>query len=131
MGGRLIGTPPAAVAYRTNGDYADNVPVNVDAEGNLLSYPAPADVRDAKPLPLTDGYLLDRRGISESSTFTRYTYREYSKLAETPPVDSLKAAVISGSRVTEIVALPMTLTAAQADTAAVISYLRQLHESAE
>ena len=46
--GRTIGGTPAdiprAVVYRTNGDYADNVPVTVAADGTLLSYPAPGDV---------------------------------------------------------------------------------------
>lgn len=123
---RVIGGTPApmAVAYRTNGDYHSNVPVNVSATGQLLSYPAPADLRDAEPLPLTGGYLLDRRGIGPNTVFTRYTYAQYSALPQAPAPDSILAAVIPGARVTASVTLPFTLAEALADTTAVNNWLK-------
>lgn len=124
----VIGAPPPrAVAYRTDGNYASNVPVQVSPEGRLLSYPAPEDVRGATPLPLTDGYLLDRRGVGPNTVFTRYTYAAYGALPEAPQPQQLLDSVIPGSRVTTSVVLPMTLEEALADTAAVNAYLRTLH----
>lgn len=125
--GRTIGgaPEPSAVIYRTNGNYDDNVPVNVSAAGLLLSYPAPTDLRDASPLPLAAGFLLDRRGIGPNTAFTRYTYATYSALPAPPAPDSIMAAIIPGACVTESLTLPMTLTEALADTAAVNAYIRR------
>ena len=124
---RIIGgaPEPSAVVYRTDGDYADNVPVNVSASGRLLSYPAPCDLRGSEPIAVADGYLLDRRGIGPNTVFTRYTYAAYSALPEAPAPDSIMAAIIPGSCVTASITLPMTLTEALADTAAVNTYIRQ------
>lgn len=107
---------PKAVAYRMSGPYADNVPVNVDAAGEIVSYPAPSDLGpDSAPVDLGDGWWLDRRGVSTGSVFTRYTYGEYRSLAAPPSLAELKSAIIPGARVTEAVALPMTLPEAEAD----------------
>lgn len=125
---RIIGgtPPPPAVAYRTDGDYADNVPVSVSPDGALTSYPAPSDVRGAEPLPLADGFWLDRRGVGPNTVFTRYTYAAYAALPEAPQPDEIEDAIIPGSKVTAIVTLPMTMEQAVADTAAVNAYLRSL-----
>lgn len=124
---RIIGAPPPrAVAYRTDGNFADNVPVQVSPEGVLLSYPAPSDVRGAAPLPLADGYLLDRRGVGPNTVFTRYTYAAYGALPEAPQPEEILSSVIPGSRVTSAVELPMTMEEAVADTAAVNAYIRSL-----
>ncbi len=121
---RVIGAPPpGAIAYRTNGDYAALVPVNLTPEGMLLSYPAPSDLRNACPLPLADGYLLDRRGIGFNTVFTRYTYAEYSAMTQAPPPDSIIANIIPGSCVTQILPLRMGTAEAVADTAAVNAYI--------
>lgn len=118
--------PPAAVAYRTNGDYADNVPVNISADGELTSYPAPGDLRNASPVPLADGYWLDRRGVGRNTVFTRYTYNGYSALPEAPLPDQIKQNIIAGSHVTSLIVLPMTIDEALSDTAAVNAYIRAL-----
>lgn len=126
--GRIIGgTPiPRAVAYRTDGDYADRVPVTLTSTGTLASYPAPSDVCGSEPLPLADGYLLDRRGVGENTVFTRYTYAGYCALSEAPSPEAIMGSIIPGAHVTAIVTLPMTLQEALADTAAVNRYLRNL-----
>lgn len=125
-GTRVIGgtPPPRAVVYRTNGDYADCVPINV-GDGRILSYPAPSDVRGEEPIPVADGYLLDRRGVGPNTVFTRYTYAQYGALAQAPSADSLLAAVIPGSAVTASIVLPMSVQQAVADTAAVNAYIRE------
>ncbi len=99
-------TVPNARIYRTNGNYADNVPVNCAADGSILSYPAPSDLTDATPIALEGGWLLDRRGIGLNSRFTKYTYSEYSRLSAAPSPKELRKAIISGARVTEVVEMP-------------------------
>lgn len=124
-GGKVVSTPltpskggfadsapvralPRAVIYKMNGDYADNVPVNVNAAGEIVSYPAPTDLGpNSTPIKLDDGYWLDRRGISSMTRFTRYTYSEYRTLKQTPTTSQLLDAIIPGAAVTEIVCLPV------------------------
>ncbi len=115
---------PRAIIYRTNGDYDQNVPITMDGN-RIVSFPAPSDLRSATPLPLADGYLLDRRGISQNSVFITYTYPEYASLSEAPTIDALKSAIIPGARITRIVRLPMTLSTAQSDTAAINRLIRE------
>lgn len=111
---------PKAVAYRMSGPYSLNVPVNVNAAGDIVSYPAPTDLGpDSTPIDLGGGWWLDRRGVSANSVFTRYTYDEYRALKTAPTLSELKAAVIPGARVSETVTLPMTLSEAEADLPAV------------
>jgi len=116
---------PYAVAFRMNGRYDGNVPVSLDSDGRVLSYPSPTDITEqSRPLALADGWWLDRRGVGSATAFTRYTYEEYAALPQPPSVEELKAAVIAGARITELVKLPMTLSEAQADTVAVNAFLR-------
>jgi len=125
VAGSAVRVMPKAVAYRMSGDYAANVPVNLGADGSLVSYPAPSDVSEASmPLPLADGWWLDRRGVGRNSVFTRYTYAEYSALKTVPSPAQLLASVIPGAAVTEVLSLPMTPGEAAADTAAVNDYIR-------
>ncbi len=110
---------PKAVAYQMSGPYADNVPVQVNASGDIVSYPAPTDISDAStPIDLGDGWWLDRRGISDNSVFTRFTYKEYRAMAQAPSLAELKAAILPDARVTQIFQLPMTTGQAEADLAA-------------
>lgn len=44
---------PKAVVYKTNSDYNDNVPVNLNAERNsFVSYPDPRDVSPERSTPV-------------------------------------------------------------------------------
>lgn len=119
---------PRAVAYRTDGDYAGNVPVQYDAARNMLvSFPAPSDLRhDCTPVPLTGGWLLDRMGVGRNTVYTRYTIDDYRALSSVPTADRLIDSIIPGSRVTDIISLPFTLSEALADTAACNRIIRDM-----
>lgn len=113
-GGDPAATMPKAVIYRTNGDFIHNVPITLSADRKqIISYPAPSDLSASSlPVELNDGYLLDRRGISANTAFTKYIYDEYSRMTTAPSLKELKEAIIGGAEVVEIVVLPMTLTQA-------------------
>ena len=121
----VSGMPPAkamprATVFRMSGNYADHVPVNIYPQGRLFSYPAPTDLTETSaPVPLADGWWLDRRGIGEHTVFTKWTYAEYRALKEVPSPREISGAVIPGARVTKVMHLDMTPQEAMADTAAV------------
>lgn len=117
---------PKGVIYRTNGDYNDNVAVNLGSDGSLQSFPAPTDVsKDSAPIVLTGGWLLDRRGgVGLNTVFLTYTYSEYHNLNAVPSTTELMAQRIPDAHVTMVQTLPMTAAEAQADTAAVNAYIR-------
>ncbi len=112
---------PRAIIYKTNGDYDDNVAVQIGGGGVITSYPAPTDVSPSRstPLHVAGGYLLDRRGIGPGTAFLRYTYADYAALPSAPTPQQLRDSIIPGARITAIYSLPMTPAEAQADTAAV------------
>ena len=116
---------PKAIIYKTNGDYNDLVPVNLNPDGTLLSYPDPTDVgKFSTPLPLADGWLLDRRGgIGPGTRFTRWTYPQYHALPQVPSPDALLQNLVPEARVTEAYRLP--INAHPADTALCNQYIRQ------
>lgn len=130
-----VGSPvhalPSAVVYRTNGDYNDHVAVNIDrSTGRLMSYPAVTDVTAASsPVPLADGWLLDRRGgiNTQTTAFLKYTYSQYAALQATPSPTQIVAAILPDARVTVAEKLTgMTPAEALADTAAVNARVRGL-----
>lgn len=109
---------PAAIVYKTNGDYYDNVPVTLNADRTALaSWPAPTDINDTSvPLKFAEGWLLDRRGVSSTTAFLDYTYKEYRKLPASEATPSkLMAHIIPGSEVTVIRRLPIPLWKALED----------------
>jgi hypothetical protein len=71
------------IVYKTRADYSKLVPVLLSEDkSKIISYPDPADVKDAEgnfasPATLADGYLLDRRGVGKNSVFLNITYEEY------------------------------------------------------
>ena len=98
---------PKARIYKTNGDFAQLVPITLNsARTEVVSYPAPSDLRDAAPVALSDGWLLDRRGISYQSAFLTMTYAEYAALNQPPTRGQLLGLVKPGARITEIVEMP-------------------------
>lgn len=122
--GKPAGIMPKAILYKTSGDFRDNVPVQVNADGSLLSYPAPSDIpENARPILLKSGWLLSPVGVSNQTTFTTYTYDEYRRLEEAPSPEEILKAVIPGSRVTITIQVPMTQSEALADPDAVDRYL--------
>jgi hypothetical protein len=121
-----VAAMPTAVVYRVNGAFVDKVAVTMSVNRKqIVSYPAPSDVSEATlPIQLADGYLLDRRGINMNSVFTKYSYKEYGELPIAPSLSELREMVIPGAIVTDLVRLPMTLSAAVADTARVNELIR-------
>lgn len=114
---------PRAQVYRMSGEWQDYVPVQVDAAGQLTSYPAPTDISDAaRPVYMGSGLWLDRRGVSVNSVFTRYTYREYSALDSTPSPRELLESIIPDARVTKVYALPFPIWDSR-DSAKVKDYI--------
>ena len=99
------GTP--TLVYKTKNDYSQNVPVTLNADKTKIeSYPAPADIyyngKLAYPTALENGYMLDNRGISLNTAFTKYTYEEYSKLKEAPDLKTLYKSVIDKDPILEL-----------------------------
>lgn len=119
-----VAVMPKAIIYKTSGDFRQNVPVQVNADGTLLSYPAPSDIpENAAPVQLESGWLLSPVGVGPQTVFTTYTYDEYRSLSQPPAPEEILKAVIPGSRVTTTMEVPMTLGEALADPAAVDRYL--------
>lgn len=118
---------PKAVVYRTNGDYAGNVPVRFDASrGVLVSYPAPSDLRrECAPVKLADGWLLDRLGVGTNTVYTHYTVDDYRSLTQVPSVSCLVDSIIQGSAVVDMVELPFTTSEAVNDTAVCNALIRR------
>lgn len=89
---------PPTIVYKTNSDYYHNVPVQLNSDGTIASYPDPSDLTIggelAYPTRLEDGYLLDNKGISTNVAFIEMTYEEYSKLGKAPSTDELQSMVI-------------------------------------
>ena len=102
---------PRAVIYKTNGNYADKVTIQVDSKGNVVSYPSPSDVKGMEPIALADGWYLSRRGVNAQTVFTRYTYAEYAALKTAPTLPQLKASILPGAKITET----RTLSISQSD----------------
>ncbi|MCC8112593.1 MAG: hypothetical protein LIP03_01115 [Bacteroidales bacterium] len=118
---------PKAVIYKTNGDYNDNVPITLSADGkSVVSFPAPTDLREnSTPLPVGNGWLLDRRGgIGINTAFLTYTYSQYRDLAQAPSVTQLLDSVIPGARVVETKTLPITYSQAISDPSLVEQYAK-------
>lgn len=120
---KAAGYVPRAQIYKTSEPVTDQVPVQLSGSGQVISYPAPSDVKGQQPLQLIDGWLLDRRGIGPGSAFTSYTYSDYSALKKAPSIEKLKESLVAG-KVVRIVRLPMTPAEAASDTAAVNALIR-------
>lgn len=110
---------PQAIAYKTSAPVADYVPVTVNADRTeIVAYPAPGDITsNSRPVPLDDGWLLDRRGVSSKTAFTSYTYAEYAALQSAPSREQLLRSIQPGVTVTDIISLPMKAGAATAESA--------------
>ena len=93
------------IVYKTTGDYYQNVPVTLSADkSQIVAYPSPRDVyyngNLAYPTRLSDGFLLDNRGINENTAFLKMTYEEYSKLEKVPSLEALKEMIIDKNPIT-------------------------------
>ena len=94
----MLASPPAII-YKTKANYDTLVPILLSSEGDrIVSYP---DIRDltykgelAYPTKLSNGFLLDNRGITEKVVFLNISYRQYKKLEKTPTREELNEMII-------------------------------------
>lgn len=98
---------PSCLVYKTRKDYANKVPVLLNAEKTaIISYPAPSDLgpegKAACPVVLEQGYLLDNRGIAANVAFLEYTYEQYAGLKKVPGKEELFKKIIDNSPLTEL-----------------------------
>ena len=98
---------PTAIVYKTKANYTKQVPVMLsDDKLEIISYPHPNDLKTGNdfhyPTLLENGYLLDNKGIDKNVAFLKYTYEEYSKLPEAPPLKTLMEAIINKDPFAEI-----------------------------
>lgn len=115
---------PKATAFRMSGDYADNVAVTLNADGSLAYYPAPTDIMaNSAPYNLGNGWWLNRQGLSANSVFTKWTFKEYENLKSVPTREEIKASIIPGARVVEMIQLPVNLSDAIANPSACKKYI--------
>lgn len=115
---------PKATAMRLSGDYADNVAVTLDADGRLVSFPAPSDITAAsRPTDLGGGWWLNNQGIGANSVFTRYTFAQYAALDNVPTPGQLLDSIIPGARVLKMVTLPFAASEAASHIDEIKEYL--------
>lgn len=119
---------PKAMLYKTDGDFSANVPVQLNDDGSLRSYPDPRDIpADARPVMLAGGWLLSPVGVGYGSVFTSYTLEKYRSMDTAPAPAEILGAVIPGSKVTATIQIPLSLSEALADTAAVNRIITELN----
>lgn len=115
---------PKATAFRMSGDYAGNVAITLNAQGDVTYFPAPSDISgNSRPIDLGGGWWLNRQGIGPNSVFTKYTFEEYRALNEVPSAATLKEAVIPEAKVIEMVKLPYSINDAASHIKEIKDYL--------
>ncbi|MBE0647863.1 MAG: hypothetical protein IH596_08770 [Bacteroidales bacterium] len=82
------------IIYKTKADYKTYVPVSLSRDKTwITSYPDVADIRaqgqSAYPEELTNGFLLDNRGIGPDVAFLSVTYEAFAKQPKNPNADDL------------------------------------------
>lgn len=101
-----MGAAAHLVVYRTRTDLREQVPIAIAADGQVLSYPHPADLlvagHLALPTDLGDGWLLDNRGVGRHTAFLKMTYAEYAGLDEAPTLAELKEAIMDSDPLTDL-----------------------------
>jgi hypothetical protein len=95
---------PVALVYKTKADYADKVPVILSEDkSTIISYPHPEDLgKEAMPLHLKKGYLLDNRGINKNVAFLKLSYKEYRKLSGPPSLTQLQDMILDKDPLSEL-----------------------------
>jgi hypothetical protein len=98
---------PATIVYKTSADYDKLVPVLLsDDKTQVISYPDPKDIRVGSGYPwpthLSNGYLLDNRGISKNVAFLKLTYEEYSNWTDTPSLKEIYDLIIDKNPLIEM-----------------------------
>ena len=116
---------PMAIVYSTDRDYTALVPIVMDdSRTRIVSYPDPKDLRhSALPTPLSDGYLLDLRGISPNTVFLTITCADYAAMPSPPSPDTLLAHISSLHPFTAMYTLPITAAEARRDPSLCDQYI--------
>ena len=102
----LVSEPPVLV-YKTNRDYNNLVPILLSDDGKtIISYPHPNDLKVGSgyslPTILSDGYLIDNRGIGRNVAFLSISYEEYSKLKNAPSIEEIYKLIIDKKPLVEL-----------------------------
>lgn len=104
---------PKATAFKIDPKYADHVAITLNSDGTITYFPAPTDITpDSAPVPLGDGWYLNRQGISSNSVFTNWTFAQYAALKQVPTIAELKQNIIPGARVETFATLPCNVNEA-------------------
>jgi len=87
------------IVYKTKSDYYDLVPVNLSEDkSRIVSYPHTSDILVDRsfslPIRLTEGYLIDNRGINRNTAFLNLTYKEYANLNQLPSIKAMYDMII-------------------------------------
>ncbi|MBP6333879.1 MAG: hypothetical protein KA444_00300 [Bacteroidia bacterium] len=98
---------PPLLVYKTKDNYDNLVSVILtDDKSEIVSYPHPQDIRtgSSHPLPvlLSNGYLLDTRGIGKNVAFLKLTYEQYAKLEIAPPLKDLYSLILDKDPLVEL-----------------------------
>lgn len=95
------------MVYKTKKEYDDKVAITLsDDKKKIIGYPHPKDVLSngklATPTKLSNGYLLDNRGLSKNVAFLKVTYEDYSKLSSAPQIVEMEQMIIDKDPLTEL-----------------------------
>lgn len=91
------------IVYKMSGDYADLVPVTLNGNGKIVSYPDPMDITESsRPVALGDGWYLDRRGVTATSAFMDYTYAQYHALEHVPSIETLQSHIVARNAIVSL-----------------------------
>ena len=97
---------PPTIIYKTKNDYTEFVPVTLSEDKKtIISFPHPKDLfrngELAFPTELSEGYLLDNRGIDTNVAFLEIRYKDYSRLETPPNPDSLLTRILDNEPLLE------------------------------
>ena len=90
---------PPTIIYKTKNDYTEFVPVTLSEDKTtIVSFPHPKDLFHngelSFPTELSEGYLLDNRGIDTNVAFLNMSYKDYSLMGSPPDPDSLITKIL-------------------------------------
>lgn len=87
---------PTAWVFKLKGDYADKLPVSMNADyTEIVAYPSKDGILSKAPTPLAEGYYLDNGLVHPQVAFTGIKLSEYARSAQTPTLSELQQNIIS------------------------------------
>ena len=101
-----MATPPLII-YKTKINYNDKVPVTLSADkSEIASYPGSKDVfykgKLATPTELSNGFLLDNRGIDVNVAFLDISYDTFSKMMRPLSKEKMFEMILDNDPLTEM-----------------------------